>query len=244
MPSKTSLPRLLIVEGDPVARLGLRAVLAAQAGTVCVVGEVGSLRAAEAFCAEAKVELILLDWDLDGGGGPSFLRWLRKVQPQAALLALFHRADGRAEQAALQAGAQGVLLREELATALLPAVAAALAGDYYLSPRASSTLAAATARHAHAEPPTATTALPPQQRRVFRLLGEGHAPRTISERLGIGVKTVQTHIDRMKKALGELSQSTLAQRAAQWLARKKNLPPAHNAKTRVGGAARGPRRRR
>jgi DNA-binding CsgD family transcriptional regulator len=54
---------------------------------------------------------------------------------------------------------------------------------------------------------------------VLGLLGEGRTTREIADRLGLGVKTVETHLERLKHKLQLTDAAPLPHRAARWVAR-------------------------
>ena len=52
---------------------------------------------------------------------------------------------------------------------------------------------------------------------VFRLAGMAHSTRVVAEKLGVSVKTVETHRENIKNKLDLHSHAELVARAAQWL---------------------------
>jgi DNA-binding CsgD family transcriptional regulator len=52
---------------------------------------------------------------------------------------------------------------------------------------------------------------------VFRLAGLALSTRTIAEKLGVSVKTVEAHRENIKGKLGVDTHAALVARAAQWI---------------------------
>ena len=114
--------------------------------------------------------------------------------------------------ASMQAGACGVMLRTEAIVDFGEALVMTAVGLRYVSKRASELMHEALTASSY-EPLAAAPHLPERRAEIFHLLGEGFATREIAGRLGISLKTVQTHIGRLKEELGACSQAELYRRA-------------------------------
>jgi DNA-binding CsgD family transcriptional regulator len=64
-----------------------------------------------------------------------------------------------------------------------------------------------------------------RQQQVFRLLGDGVAALDIAERMGISLKTVHTHIERLKHRMNCPNKAVLCHLAAIESAREGFSPP-------------------
>ena len=123
----------------------------------------------------------------------------REHQPEAILLDL--SMPGRSGFEALARGASGFVVKEAAPAELEIALRAAAAGRTYLSPQVS----APQLRGNRPDKPDtreAADALPPRQREILAMLGQGRTTKQIAGDLGISVKTVETHRARMMEALG------------------------------------------
>jgi DNA-binding NarL/FixJ family response regulator len=95
---------------------------------------------------------------------------------------------------ALAAGASGYLLKTADRGELETALATVARGEVWLSPRIAPTVIQdLTLNPAGPEPRRTGEDLTPRQREVLKLIVEGHSTRDIARRLGISVKTVETH---------------------------------------------------
>ena len=81
-----------------------------------------------------RPQVIVVDLSLAQGDSASFLRRLRERAPTAKLLLLSVHDEPTVTSSVLTAGADGVVLTRSIATDLLPAVDAILAGQRYVSP--------------------------------------------------------------------------------------------------------------
>ena len=188
--------RLLIVDDHAVVRQGLRAFLRLQEG-IEVVGEAATSAAAVEVAATTSPDVVLLDLVMPEGGGIGALRRLLEVAPGARVLVLTSFADDAQIFAAMAAGASGYLLKDIDPQALADAIRDVHAGRPALHPSVAARLMrqGSTARIVRDD-------LTAREREVLRLMVEGLANKQIAQRLGIGEKTIKTHVSRVLAKLG------------------------------------------
>jgi NarL family two-component system response regulator LiaR len=188
--------RLLIVDDHAVVRQGLRGFLRLQEG-IAVVGEAASAAEAVEIAGNVSPDVVLLDLVMPDGNGISVLRRLIDVAPGVRVLVLTSFADDAQIFAAMAAGASGYLLKDIDPQALADAIRDVHAGRPALHPSVAARLMrqGATPRVAHDD-------LTARERDVLRLMVEGLANKQIAQRLGIGEKTIKTHVSRVLAKLG------------------------------------------
>lgn len=170
--------KVLVVDDHPLVRTGLRALLA-EAGFE-VVGEAGSAAEAERLAARASPDLVIWDWALPDGGKGALARFMGRF-PGTAVLVVSAFLGPELACFLREMGVRGAVSKNAAPEELLRAVEAV-------------------ARGGEAFPPAAYLA--PRERQILALLGEGLGNAEIAERLGISVKTVEGHIERLKRKLG------------------------------------------
>ena len=196
--------RLLLVDDHAVVREGLRAFLRLVPG-IEVVGEASDGASAVSAGRALRPDVVLLDLVMPGGDGVSALRLLRAEVPQARVLVLTSFTDDAQIFAAMEAGAAGYLLKDVEPDALVAAVREVAAGNPVLHPRVATRLMR---RGIAVEPGLAE--LTARERDVLRLIVEGLANKEIARRLGIGEKTVKTHVSRVLDKLGAADRTQAA----------------------------------
>lgn len=207
MPDLDSKPdaRILLVDDHPIVREGLRAYLALQPGFT-VVAEAGSVPEALVHIKETKPDLVLLDVKLEGENGFSLLSELYRTKDAPKVLLLTSFLDEDYLREALRLGAAGYLLKRAGQGALLDGVRAALRGERVLDPAALALV------------PTLgddpLKRLTPRELEVLGLLAEGMTNKALAKRLGVGEKTVKTHVSSLLAKL-ELKDRTQAALYAQ-----------------------------
>jgi two-component system, NarL family, response regulator LiaR len=188
--------RLVIVDDHAVVREGLRAFLRLQDG-IDVVGEAAGGDEAIRVAAACSPDVVLLDLVMPDGDGVGAIRRLLEVVPAARVLVLTSFADDSQIFAAMAAGAAGYLLKDVDPAALADGIRDVHAGR----PALHASVAARLMRRGGGSTrmPIDITA---REHDVLRLLVEGLPNKQIAQRLGIGEKTVKTHVSRVLAKLG------------------------------------------
>src|SRR5688500_14070652 len=104
--------KVFLVDDHPVLRRGLKEIVDADPRFE-VVGECGDGDTALAEIPKAKPQVVILDVNLPGRSGLEVARALRAAKPRVACLMLTMLADESAFNAAMDAGAQGYLLKDD-----------------------------------------------------------------------------------------------------------------------------------
>lgn len=137
-------------------------------------------------------DLIIMDVALPGIDGIEATRLLRRTCPTARVLGLSMHESARYARDMAHAGAWGYVLKSADPAEMLQAIEEILDGKRHFPPNDAS-LGATDA------------ALPPNLSRreieVLTLIAEGHSNKQIGTRLGIGVRTVETHRERVMRKL-------------------------------------------
>jgi DNA-binding NarL/FixJ family response regulator len=188
--------RLVIVDDHSVVREGLRAFLRLQEG-IEVVGEAGSAADAVRVARTSTPDVVLLDLVMPGGDGVGAIRDLIDAAPGVRVLVLTSFADDAQIFAAMAAGAAGYLLKDVDPGALADGIRDVHAGRPALHP----SVAARLMRRGDVTTP-ARLGITEREHDVLRLMVEGLANKQIAQRLGIGEKTVKTHVSRVLAKLG------------------------------------------
>jgi len=124
--------RLLVVDDFPVFREGLKVILSGVEGLE-VVGEAESGRLALLKADQFKPDLVLMDLNMPFMHGVEAIRHLKRKHPGIKVLALAEQDSHNYLDAAIEAGANGYVLKEDATPNLLHAIDRVLAGHLYLS---------------------------------------------------------------------------------------------------------------
>jgi DNA-binding NarL/FixJ family response regulator len=210
---------VLLVDGQPLVRIGLRAVLAGEPD-MCVVGECGGAAAALEMAVALRPRVVIVDllggpFDRlgtgggdDGGSGFGLIRDLR-VQSRATAVLVCASACVAAQtiRHLLAIGARGYLHQGDAPRRLARAVRKVAGGRRYLdADLAGDAVAsdAATADDENGADPMARRGerLSGCELEVLHLIGFGYASAAIASTLHKSIKTIQTYRSRIVRKLG------------------------------------------
>jgi two-component system NarL family response regulator len=190
----TATTTVLLADDHPALRVGLAAMLAA-APELQLVGSAANGAEALRLWRRLQPDLTLLDLrmpELDGFGA---LRAIRAESSTARLIALTTLEGDEDVYQALQAGANGYLLKDCEPQELLDCIRCVLRGQRYLQASAAGRLAERLLQ----------TPLTPREGEVLRQLAAGLSNKGIARALGIGEGTVKFHV---RALLDKLSAAT------------------------------------
>lgn len=124
---------VLLVDDHPVVVEGLRKVLATTSD-ISVTGEAHDAASALERARTLKPEVILLDLRMPGPNGVQAVRRLRETDTTSAVIILTSYGDQAYVRQALEAGADGYLLKSTPPEELIAAIRAAARGRRQISP--------------------------------------------------------------------------------------------------------------
>jgi DNA-binding NarL/FixJ family response regulator len=211
-----ALIRVAIVDDHPVVREGIGALLSSYPDLE-VVGGAGTVDEAIDLLSRESVDVLLLDIRLGADSGLRFLDPTASARPPSndavipgtpAVVVLSAYDYPQYAEAALRLGAAGFVVKSAPLEELVDAIRRAAAGGMAFGVR----------------PGRSRPRASPRELDVVRLVVEGRSNDEVGAALGIGVKTVETHLRRLFERFEVASRTELAARALRegWL----DIPPA------------------
>jgi DNA-binding NarL/FixJ family response regulator len=193
---------VLLAEDHMIVREGLRKLLQTESD-IEVVGEAETGRQAVELTRKLRPAVVVMDIAMPGLNGLEATRQILKSVPNAKVLILSAHSDDAYVEQATAMGARGYLLKQTSAHFLSEAIREVQKGKTFFSP------SIAQCQHNH-------EGLPPSQRKqvalkgirlssreveVLQLIAEGRANKQVAAELGISVKTVEKHRQRLMAKL-------------------------------------------
>nr|WP_314488910.1 two component system response regulator [uncultured Pseudomonas sp.] len=199
--------RVLLVDDHQLLREGLKALLQQVPGLI-VVGEAEDGRQALDACHATAPDLIVLDLNMPVMDGLSTLPLLRRRWPHLRILALTSRVTEQHAAQALDAGADGYVLKRSPGEVLVQAIRALRAGKSFLDGQLDPAQVAALRDDGSDQ---SGITLTDRERQILKLVAEGSRNRDIAELLCISLKTVETHRLNLMKKLDAHNSADLTQ---------------------------------
>lgn len=157
-----------------------------------------------------QFDLALVDLSLPDGNGGEVIALLAAAQPECKVIVATIHADDDHLFAALQAGAQGYLLKEEATPWLARQLEGIANGQPPLSPAIARRLLHHFQKPLTAQPRRDTTELSTREREVLMLLARGTQIAAIATTLGISRHTVGDHVKNIYRKLNISSRAEAA----------------------------------
>jgi len=215
--SNSSAPRLTVAvaEDHPVMREGLAALLARRGGFT-VVGHAASARETRTLVERTPPQVLVMDLMLAEDDGLDLIKELAALAPALRIVVFSLHPENIYAERCLRAGAHGYVMKREPVGTLFRAIREVAAGGVAVSPRVSAAVLGSLSGRARQAAGTESQ-LTDRELQVYRLSGLALPTRAIAEKLGVSVKTIETHRENIKNKLGLHSHTELVARAAQWV---------------------------
>jgi DNA-binding NarL/FixJ family response regulator len=185
--------KVYVVDDHPVFRHGLKQIIDADPA-FRVVGEAGDDETAIAEIRKLLPDVVVTDVRLPKRGGLELVRAARGLRSPPACIILTMHGEETTFNAAMDAGAQGYLLKEDALELVVQGLKAAASGSLYLSPSISGWLLRRQQRvSALKEEKTGLSSLTATERRILQLVGQNMTNKEIAGELFISHRTVETH---------------------------------------------------
>jgi DNA-binding NarL/FixJ family response regulator len=186
--------RIVIADDHEMVRQGLRTVLEDVPGwEVC--GEATNGREVVELARRLKPDLVILDISMPELDGLEATRQIRRCLPNSEILVLTMHDSEELAHETLAAGAKGFVLKNDAGRVLVQAVKSLAGHQPFLTSKVSAMVLNAYLNPGRnpGTPDAAARQLTVRQREIVRLIAEGHSNKEIAGRLGISVRTAETH---------------------------------------------------
>lgn len=187
--------RILIADDHEMVRRGLKALLTDRPGwEVCAEAEDG--RAAVRLAEQLLPDIVILDITMPELNGLEAARQIHRLCPRSEILILTMHDSEQFVREVVTAGARGYVLKNDAGRVLVQAVETLSRHRPFFSTTIADmlqteALQSGSAEDAAAEP--LASRLTPREREIVQLIAEGHSNKEVADRLGISVRTAETH---------------------------------------------------
>ena len=201
--------RVFLVDDLPIVREGVRSYLTNHA--ITVVGEASDAKEALRKVKKAAPDVVVLDVNLPSIDGGELARRLRRLIPKSKLIAFsIHSIEEYVVKMA-RCGVQGYVTKDQPAGNLLEAIKHVFQGGLHFPAGMNDILLAPAAESSSDQPGAAE--LTDREVEVLTLLAEGLSNKSIAAKLGISVRTAETHRENLSHKLNIMTVAGLTKYA-------------------------------
>ncbi len=198
MSAKLGTIKILLADDHPVVRRGLQYCLSKES-RLKVVGEATSGEEAVDKALKLQPDVVLMDISMPGMSGLDATEQLRQQAPDIKVLVLSVHNNRDYIFRIIQAGARGYVSKEASTEELLRAIDFVQSGKTFFSPEVAQAALQQIVENGGKKEPFAQ--LTSREREVLVLIAEGKSNKEIANKLGIGVRTIETHRERIMRRL-------------------------------------------
>ncbi len=192
--------RVLLADDHNIVREGLRSLLEKEPD-IDIVAMADNGRTAVQLAAELKPDVAVLDIAMPEMNGIEATRRISRDDPQVKVLALSMHSARRFVTEALSAGAKGYLLKDCAAEELVRAIRTVAGNETYLSPKVAGLIVKDYLKHSPETKLSDNSCLTNREREILQLIAEGESTKGIAFKIGVSIKTVETHRQQIMKKL-------------------------------------------
>jgi two-component system, NarL family, response regulator LiaR len=186
--------RVLVVDDHNMVREGLVAILGFQSD-IDVVGQAEEGAEAELVARQTKPDVILLDLLMPNGqGGVETIPKIQQILPDTKILALSAHADTELIFSAIQAGAQGYMLKDATREQLYQGIRDVSQGQAFLHPAIAMQVIRKMKTPPAAPSVDPDTVLTSRELETLRYIGRGFNNKDIAEKLVLNERTVAKYV--------------------------------------------------
>lgn len=211
------LARVLLADDHHAILRGVRSHIESS-GRFKVVGEANGGRDAHRLARELKPDIAVIDYSLPEMNGLDLATAIKRDSPNTEIVFFTIHDGDKIIASALKAGVRGYVVKMDPEEHVLAALDALAAGRPYFSPTVSD---AVLKQFVDTKPIASVGPLTQREREIVQLIAEGCLNKEIASRLGITVKTVETH---RSTAMRKLKIRTTAD-VVRWAVRNNLIEP-------------------
>ncbi|MBI5663735.1 MAG: response regulator transcription factor [Nitrospirae bacterium] len=197
---KTEKRRVFIVDDHPITREGMTEIVNREKDiTVCC--EAGNVLQTMQSLTTCRPDIVIVDLTLEKSNGLRLIENISYSYPGLPVLVYSMHDEALYAERCFKAGARGYIMKQEPSRKFLSALRTVLNGEVYISDRLSEKLINKLIERKKDHPASSIELLGNRELEVYQLVGQGLKKRDIAENLNISLKTVENHIEHIKKKM-------------------------------------------
>lgn len=202
--------KVMLADDHALIREGFRSLLGKNE-LFEIVGEAENGRELMEQITATQPDVVLTDISMPQMTGLEVMERIKRTRPEIKFIILTMHEEREYIMRALTAGAEGYLFKNVEKAELEKAVKTVYEGGKYFSAAITNILAAHMARPI----PTQVAEITPREKEVLELVAEGQSTKQIADKLGISIRTVESHRINMLKKLEVSNSAELIRKSIQ-----------------------------
>ena len=182
---------ILCVDDHPLVRKGIASILATEPD-LKMAGEAGNGHEAVEMYRTLSPDVVLMDLRMPDMDGIEATKQIRKINPDAKIIALTSYDGDQDIYKAIEAGVRGYILKEMVHTKVIDAIHTVHAGKRLMPTEVAERLSEYFPQ----------VALTPREIEVLKYVAKGMANKEIAHHLGTASGTVKMHVQNILAKLG------------------------------------------
>jgi DNA-binding NarL/FixJ family response regulator len=193
--------RIVLVEDHAILREGLKALIEIESD-FDIVGDFSRMEESLDGIRDLQPDIVLMDLSLPGRSGIELLAEIRRLSPLTRKLVLTGHETEEYIRAALNAGADGYILKDANSAELMLAIRTVSLGRQFLcNAIASKILSGYLSGDQRPFSPAAAQSITEREREVLTRIALGNSNKVIARELGVSPKTVEKHRSNLMRKL-------------------------------------------
>lgn len=206
--------RIVLAEDHALVREGIKKIVEDFAD-LQVVGEAGDALQLLEMLKTLRADMVILDISMPGMPGIVAAKEIKRHYHQIKVLILTMHKKKEYLNDAIAAGADGYLLKEDVAKELGSAIDKIRQGMIYISPLLSNELTSLFVQSRREIPEIPEEPLTAREVEIIKLIAEGKSSREIAAQLFLSFRTIQNHRTRIMRKLSLKKNTDLVKYAIQ-----------------------------
>lgn len=190
-----------MVDDHPIVLDGIKSHLSAQAEFL-VVGDAANGQEAVRQARLLQPDIVLMDISMPRMNGMEAVAILRRKVPKVKILVLTMHDNREYISQIIRSGARGYLLKDTSPAELVRAIKMIHHGEVFFSPAVSRVVLEELVNGGQKKSGSGKIGnLSEREREVLEQIADGYSNKEIANRLGVGVRTIETHRERIMRKL-------------------------------------------
>lgn len=218
----TSKTRVFMVDDHPLMRKGLGELINQQPDMI-ICGEADDAPEALKAIGHIHPDLVIVDISLKTQNGIELIKNIKAINPSIQILVLSMHDEAIYALRVLKAGAKAYVMKQEVVDKVMEAIRRIRIGKVFVSERVAAQMLSQVVDGNDPSRESPVDSLSDRELEIVTLIGNGTPTREIAKRLGISIKTVESHRAHIKDKLSLTNATQLVQWCVRWVEENKGV---------------------